>query len=172
MFQHFLILDWRTQIKNFCSIPILVSHIHTFSSNFYLHNLKVLWNILFSRQNKSRLFSVFNFTSSPVHGAPTKYCFRLRVRMMSRSGDNTYSTFRGSDNFTFLLYWVCQTKRKHEAHELQWWVIMGIWLRHQLNTWTKSVPTIIATIIVIFSFMWWLMTAIHPCGWIFILAWR
>ena len=70
MFQHFLILDWRTQIKNFCSIPILVSHIHTFSSNFYLHNLKVLWNILFSRQNKSCvLFSVFNFTSSPVHGA-------------------------------------------------------------------------------------------------------
>ena len=51
--------------------------------------------------------------------APTEnIVFSLR-RLRWWTGDNIYSTFRNSDNFTFFLYWVCQAERERQAQELK-----------------------------------------------------
>ena len=51
--------------------------------------------------------------------APTEnIVFSLR-RLRWWTGDNIYSTFRNSDNFTFFLYWVGQAEREHQAQELK-----------------------------------------------------
>ena len=76
--------------RTFVQVPFQFL-IYTFSSNFYLHNLKVLWNILFSSANSSRVLCPILISLpaeySPVHHQ-TKYCFSTgtRVNILWRGG--------------------------------------------------------------------------------------